>query len=44
LVRNIVGDVNTILSLKRDSVNVCCGMQLRLTPSERDYKEKIREK
>jgi hypothetical protein len=21
----------------------CCGMQLRLTPSERDYKEKIRE-
>jgi hypothetical protein len=35
--------VNVILSLKRYFVNGC-GMQLRTTPTEKEYKEKLNER
>jgi hypothetical protein len=34
--------VNVILSLKRFCQ--CCGMQLRDTPAEKEYKEKLNER
>jgi hypothetical protein len=43
LVRNIAGDVNATLSPKNIFCQ-CCGMQLRATPAEREYKEKMRAK
>jgi hypothetical protein len=42
LARNIVQDVNVTLSSKMYCQ--CCGMQLRTTPTEREYKEKVNSK
>jgi hypothetical protein len=41
LAKDIAEDMNAFLSLK--VVGQCCGLQLRVTPSEREYKEKMRE-
>jgi predicted membrane chloride channel (bestrophin family) len=40
LARNIVEDASVILSLKIYFCQ-CCGMQLRGSPAEREYKEKL---
>jgi hypothetical protein len=41
LARDTVEDVSTILLLKK-SFCQCCGMRLRPSPSDREYKERMR--
>jgi hypothetical protein len=44
LVRNIVEDVSVTYFITEKIFCQCCGMQLRTTPAEREYKEKVNRK
>jgi hypothetical protein len=44
LARNIVEDVSATYFITKSISCQCCGMQLRATPTEREFKEKVRAK
>jgi hypothetical protein len=44
LLRNTAGDASVTYFITEKIFSQCCGMQLRTTPAEREYKEKVNRK
>jgi hypothetical protein len=44
LVRNTAEDASVTYFITRKIFCQCCGMQLRATPAEKEYKEKLNER